>query len=150
MEDNDVVLRDDTVSRYHCKIVQEDSGYVLVDLRSTNGTFVNKVRIREAYLRPGCTDRGRPEQLKFNAARGAGRDRPVATHDRCGDLIGRNAKMREIYSIIEKIAPTDDHRGDRGRDRHRQGGRGAVDPQAVAARARARSSSSTAARCRPT
>src|SRR4051812_47287201 len=54
MEDNDLVLRDDTVSRYHCKVVQEDTGYVLVDLRSTNGTFVNKVRVREAFLRPGC------------------------------------------------------------------------------------------------
>src|SRR5256885_4712287 len=31
MDDNDVVLGDDTVSRYHCKITQEDNGYVLVD-----------------------------------------------------------------------------------------------------------------------
>src|ERR1051326_3256411 len=55
MEDNDLVIRDGTVARYPCKIVQEDTGYVLVDLRSTNGTFINKVRVREAYLRPGCT-----------------------------------------------------------------------------------------------
>ena len=53
MDDNDIVLADDTVSRYHCKIVQDDTGYVLVDLRSTNGTFINKVRIREAFLKPG-------------------------------------------------------------------------------------------------
>ena len=65
MEDNDVVIGDETVSRYHCKVVQEDSGYVLIDLRSTNGTFINKVRVREAFLKPGCTvggaasDRGR-------------------------------------------------------------------------------------------
>src|SRR4051812_40931452 len=30
--DNDFVLHDDTVSRHHCKIVQEDSAWVLVDL----------------------------------------------------------------------------------------------------------------------
>jgi DNA-binding NtrC family response regulator len=105
MEENDVVLRDDTVSRYHCKIVQEDNGYVLVDLRSTNGTFINKVRIREAYLKPGCTIAVGQQQLKFNA-----RDEQVqivpSEADRCGDLIGRNARMREIYAIIEKIAPT--------------------------------------------
>jgi DNA-binding NtrC family response regulator len=105
MEENDVVLRDDTVSRYHCKIVQEDTGYVLVDLRSTNGTFINKVRIREAYLKPGCTISVGQQQLKFNA-----RDEQVeivpSDADRCGDLIGRNARMREIYAIIEKIAPT--------------------------------------------
>ncbi len=105
MEDNDVVLRDDTVSRYHCRIVQEDTGYVLVDLSSTNGTFINKVRIREAYLKPGCTIAVGQQQLKFNA-----RDEQVeivpSEADRCGDLIGRNPRMREIYAIIEKIAPT--------------------------------------------
>src|SRR5579885_2542338 len=39
MEDNDLVLHDETVSRYHCRIVQEANAYVLVDLGSTNGTF---------------------------------------------------------------------------------------------------------------
>jgi len=105
MQDNDVVVRDDTVSRYHCKIVQEDQAYVLVDLRSTNGTFVNNVRIREAFLRPGCTLAVGQTQIKFNAT-----DEEVeivpSRKDHCGDLIGRNPKMREIYSIIEKIAPT--------------------------------------------
>ena len=105
MDDNDVVVRDDTVSRYHCKIVQEDTGYVLVDLRSTNGTFINKVRIREAYLKPGCTVSVGQTQLQFNAV-----DEEVeivpSRKDHCADLIGRNPKMREIYAIIEKIAPT--------------------------------------------
>ena len=55
MEDNDVVLSQDTVSRYHCRIVQEGNSYVLVDLGSTNGTFVNRVRVKEAFLKPGCT-----------------------------------------------------------------------------------------------
>src|SRR5665647_1324479 len=60
MDDNDIVLNDDTVSRYHCRIVQEDTGYVLIDQRSTNGTFINKVRVREAvsytHLRAHETD----------------------------------------------------------------------------------------------
>jgi len=105
MEDNDVVLNDDTVSRYHCKIVQDDTGYVLVDNSSTNGTFINKVRVREAFLKPGCTVSVGQSQLRFNA-----REEEVhivpSRADRCGALIGGNAKMREIYSIIEKIAPT--------------------------------------------
>ena len=54
MDDNDIVLEDDTVSRYHCKIVQEDTATSLVDCASTNGTFINKVRVREAFLKPGC------------------------------------------------------------------------------------------------
>src|SRR3982751_905552 len=65
MDDNDVVLHDDTVSRYHCKIVQEDSGYVLVDLRSTNGTFINKLRVRAEFLKPGCMIGVGTSQLRF-------------------------------------------------------------------------------------
>ncbi|MGE0872705.1 MAG: sigma 54-interacting transcriptional regulator [Kofleriaceae bacterium] len=105
MDDNDVVLADDTVSRYHCKIVQEDTGYVLVDLRSTNGTFINKVRVREGFLKPGSTVAVGQSQLRFNA-----REEEVtivpSRSDHCGGLIGGNARMREIYAIIEKIAPT--------------------------------------------
>jgi DNA-binding NtrC family response regulator len=105
MDDNDIVLRDDTVSRYHCKIVQEDTGYVLVDLRSTNGTFVNKVRVREAFLKPGCTVSVGQTNMRFNAHEEEVQIVPSQS-TRCGSLIGGNARMREIYAILEKIAPT--------------------------------------------
>ena len=105
MSDNDVVVKDQTASRYHAKIVQESTGYVLVDLRSTNGCFVNKVRIREAFLTPGTTIAIGQTRFRFNAS-----EEQVAIvpsdADRCGDIIGNNAKMRQLYSIIEKIAPT--------------------------------------------
>ncbi len=105
MEDNDIVLADDTVSRYHCRIIQDDTSYILVDNASTNGTFVNKVRVREAFLKPGCTIGVGQSQLKFNAREEEVQIVPSRA-DRCAGLIGGNSKMREIYSIIEKIAPT--------------------------------------------
>ena len=105
MEDNDIVLPDDTVSRYHCKIVQDDTGYVLMDNRSTNGTFINKVRVREAFLKPGAILSAGQSQLRFNAREEEVQIVPSRS-DRCAGLIGGNARMREIYSIIEKIAPT--------------------------------------------
>ena len=105
MDDNDVVVREETVSRYHCKIVQEESGYVLYDLGSTNGTFINRVRIREAFLKPGCTVHLGHTEAKFHAGEEEVEIVP-SRKDRCGDIIGRHAKLREIYSIIEKIAPT--------------------------------------------
>jgi DNA-binding NtrC family response regulator len=105
MEENDVVLGDDTVSRYHCKITQEDNGYVLIDQRSTNGTFINKVRIREAFLKPGSIVSVGQSQLRFNAREEEVEITPSPS-DRCAGLIGGNPRMREIYSIIEKIAPT--------------------------------------------
>ena len=105
MDDNDVVLADDTVSRYHCRIMQDETGYVLYDQRSTNGTFVNKVRIREAFLKPNCIVSVGQSQLRFNAREEEVQIVPSRS-DRCAGLIGGNSRMREIYSIIEKIAPT--------------------------------------------
>jgi DNA-binding NtrC family response regulator len=105
MDDNDIVLGDDTVSRYHCRIIQDDTSYILIDNASTNGTFVNKVRVREAYLKPGCIIGVGQSTLKWNAREEEVQIVPSRA-DRCGNLIGGNAKMREIYSIIEKIAPT--------------------------------------------
>ncbi|MCA9667927.1 MAG: sigma 54-dependent Fis family transcriptional regulator [Myxococcales bacterium] len=105
MEDNDLVINQETVSRYHCKVVQEQDGYMLVDNGSTNGTFINRVRIREAYLKPGATIQVGKVELKFHFA-----DEKVpivpSTKERLGSLVGRSVKMREIYGIIEKIAPT--------------------------------------------
>jgi transcriptional regulator with GAF, ATPase, and Fis domain len=104
MEDNDLTVNEETVSRYHCKIVQEQDGYILVDNHSTNGTFINRVRIREAYLKSGCTVQLGKVEIKFYFA-----DEKVpvvpSQKERLGNLIGRNVKMREIYGIIEKIAP---------------------------------------------
>lgn len=105
MSDNDVVVNDQTASRYHAKIVQEDSGYVLVDLRSTNGSFVNKVRIREAFLTPGTTIAIGQTRFIFNAQEEEVSIKPSVS-DRCGDIIGGNQGMRQLYSILDKIAPT--------------------------------------------
>jgi len=49
-ESNTVVLRDAKASRQHAKIVQRDEEYVLIDLNSSNGTFVNNERIEEYVL----------------------------------------------------------------------------------------------------
>jgi transcriptional regulator with GAF, ATPase, and Fis domain len=104
MEDNDLCVNEETVSRYHCKVVQDQDGYILVDNHSTNGTFINRVRIREAYLKSGCTVQLGKVEVKFYFA-----DEKVpvvpSQKERLGTLIGRNVKMREIYGIIEKIAP---------------------------------------------
>lgn len=48
-----IVIRDDEVSREHCKLVKANGGYELIDTQSTNGTFVNGQRIRQCALRPG-------------------------------------------------------------------------------------------------
>ena len=103
--DNDVVIEDETVSRHHCRIVQEDDDYVLVDPGSTNGTFINGVRIREAFLAPGLILTVGSTQIQFS---------PMDEHvevvpsesEKFGSIVGRSVAMREIFGILEKIAPT--------------------------------------------
>ncbi|MBC8094519.1 MAG: FHA domain-containing protein [Akkermansiaceae bacterium] len=51
--DSDFPLTHPTISTMHCELILNESGVVLRDLESTNGTFVNGGRIREAVLDPG-------------------------------------------------------------------------------------------------
>ncbi len=49
----DIFLDDEGVSRHHAKIVDQDNQRVLMDLGSTNGTFIDNERIEVATLRDG-------------------------------------------------------------------------------------------------
>src|SRR5947209_11574599 len=51
---NDIILRDPKVSRHHAEIVFERGFFVMHDLASANGTFVNGKRIRVAPLTHGA------------------------------------------------------------------------------------------------
>jgi two-component system cell cycle response regulator len=61
----DVQLDIDNVSRNHASIVRSAHGWVLRDLDSTNGTFVNELPIRERLLRDGDQIRIGRAMLKF-------------------------------------------------------------------------------------
>src|SRR5690349_19717376 len=49
-ERNDVVLSELNVSRRHARMVLKDGKYILVDLKSTHGTFVNGRRMTAPLL----------------------------------------------------------------------------------------------------
>ena len=51
--DSDIFLDDITVSRRHAEIVRAETGYVVRDVGSLNGTYLNRERIEEATLRNG-------------------------------------------------------------------------------------------------
>jgi pSer/pThr/pTyr-binding forkhead associated (FHA) protein len=63
---NDVVVPDPSVSTSHAKLQRREGVWVLVDLDSTNGTFVDGERVKgEAPLAPGATVRFGDVQLVF-------------------------------------------------------------------------------------
>lgn len=48
-EDNYILLSEDSISRNHAKIINSNLNYFLIDLGSSNGTFVNNKRIHGQY-----------------------------------------------------------------------------------------------------
>ena len=63
---NDIILRDPKVSRHHAEIVFERGFFVLHDLASANGTFVNTKRVRVAPLTHGVQVRMGNTQGRFS------------------------------------------------------------------------------------
>src|SRR5215468_12707297 len=51
---NGIVIRDNEVSREHCRLVRFSGNYEVSDLGSSNGTFVNGQRVTTPWLlQPG-------------------------------------------------------------------------------------------------
>ncbi|MEW6742596.1 MAG: sigma 54-interacting transcriptional regulator [Planctomycetota bacterium] len=53
--DAELRLETEGISRHHCTLEPRPGGAILIDLGSTNGSFVNGTRIEEAQLRAGDT-----------------------------------------------------------------------------------------------
>lgn len=64
-----IVLEEDTLlSRRHFALVPQGRGAVLIDLRSSNGTFVDGSRVHTAILRGGESIRAGSSQFRFQAS----------------------------------------------------------------------------------
>ncbi len=77
---NDAVVDHPSVSRFHARITRRDGAFVIADLNSTNGTFVNGERVvRERFLQPGDAIRIGPCRLVLGAE-------SLERHDEEGNL----------------------------------------------------------------
>jgi pSer/pThr/pTyr-binding forkhead associated (FHA) protein len=65
---NDIVLADEKVSRQHARLEADEQGYVLVDLGSANGVFVENRRVDRARLVSGNLIRLGNSTLRYEAA----------------------------------------------------------------------------------
>jgi adenylate cyclase len=65
LPDNDIELKDNTVSRQHCKLERHGDGFRLVDLKSTNGCYVNGKKFQEKSLSVGDRITVGRTQLQF-------------------------------------------------------------------------------------
>lgn len=102
---NDLILSDKTVSRTHIKIAYADDSFVLQDLDSTNGSYLNGNRVKEAYLAPGDVIKLGNTQLEFRAFDERVKIQP-SSKEEFGLLVGKSLKLRQIFGILERISGT--------------------------------------------
>jgi pSer/pThr/pTyr-binding forkhead associated (FHA) protein len=89
---NDLVLPDESVSTSHAKLQRREGIWVLVDLDSTNGTFVDEERVQgETPIAPGTNVRFGDVALVFEP-----------TDDAAGVAKGAGTRMIEVM----KVAPS--------------------------------------------
>ncbi|HLW70381.1 MAG TPA: FHA domain-containing protein [Candidatus Binataceae bacterium] len=65
--DNDIVIDDASISRYHAVIEARNGGYVVRDLGSHNGTWLGDTRVTQASLERGATIRLGNANFTFDA-----------------------------------------------------------------------------------
>jgi len=104
--DNDVCIEHPTVSRNHLVVKRQGDQFIVQDLGSTNGTFIDGAQVREGFLKPGALLEVGDVQLRFQPQLKSLEVSP-ADDSRLGDLVGASLPMRQIFALIQRIAPTD-------------------------------------------
>lgn len=105
-KDVDIKIDDRYVSNKHCTIYFDKNTYFIKDNLSKNGTFVNGVRIKESEIKNGSIIRIGKSELIFRTESVHPDLIPESTNEFCG-IIGFSPRMKEIFTIIKKVAPTD-------------------------------------------
>lgn len=103
--DNDLPLLDTTVSRYHAELQLLPEGVRVRDLGSRNGTFTGETRIDSALVLPGSELRLGQTRLQIVAADLTAAP-PPSERRSFGGLWGKSLAMREVFAVLERVAPT--------------------------------------------
>ena len=103
---NDLVVDHASVSRFHLEILADDEGFRVRDLGSTNGCFVDGLRVCEAFLPEQAMLRLGEVSLSF-ALTGEQEELPASEREDFFGVVGRSPAMRELFAMLERAAPTD-------------------------------------------
>jgi DNA-binding NtrC family response regulator len=100
-----VRLEDRTVSRRHAALEPAGSGLRVTDLGSTNGTFVEGIRVFDAALAGGETVRVGDTVMRVEAGESTQESAPQQT--RFGGFVGGSDEIRRLYPTMARIAASD-------------------------------------------
>jgi len=108
---NEIVLKDPTVSRFHCRFTLEKDVCRVQDVGSLNGTFLQMggaepVRIRDADVATNATVRLGASMLRVRSLAPASDDE-VPAWPAFGSLLGTSLPMRRLFALLERLARAD-------------------------------------------
>ena len=102
----DFVLRDQTVSRFHCELFLGDGGVRVRDLDSRNGTRIGGLAIADAHLAGPATLELGNTRVKIEWPDDHLRV-ALSSRDHFGGLSGTSRPMRALYALLERAAQSD-------------------------------------------
>lgn len=94
-----IKIPDKGISRTHFEILRKESGWLIRDLKSKYGTWVNGVGVTEALLRPHDRIRAGSTHFEFDAERPPGAQTPLRLHE--GSAI---PAVREYKNMLRDLA----------------------------------------------
>jgi DNA-binding NtrC family response regulator len=102
--DNQLVVTEDFVSSYHCRISCREGRWMLIDLASTNGTQINGLKAKETELPSRAhIQLGGTAKIEFATQSNL---KPAKAKHSYG-MKGADPKMLKVFELIEKFAPAD-------------------------------------------
>jgi DNA-binding NtrC family response regulator len=104
---SDLVVVDAEVSAVHCELRATSQGVRVRDLGSTNGTFINGLRIVEVLLSDACAIRIGGTHLRFEPSATPTPSYPPIEESPFGSLVGQSPPMRQLGRVLQRIAPTE-------------------------------------------
>jgi transcriptional regulator with GAF, ATPase, and Fis domain len=105
-ESADLLMHDETVSRQHCEIMLNERGFRIRDLESTNGVRVHGMRIHDVSCATYLEVTIGESTLAITPLEGA-EPRERSSDGGFGPLLGDAPKMRELFALLARVAPTD-------------------------------------------
>jgi two-component system, NtrC family, nitrogen regulation response regulator GlnG len=104
---NDVVLTDNTVSRYHLELQTRRDGLLVKDLDTTNGTTCSGNKLGSMIVTGGARLRlGKHTRLDV-VCEDLAVDLSSFETDRLGGVLGTSAVMRQLFALLSRVAPTE-------------------------------------------
>jgi DNA-binding NtrC family response regulator len=101
-----VCLTDRAVSRRHAALEGDRGTVRLIDLDSSNGTYVDRLRVRDVYLRGGESIRMGSTTLRVDVDPST-RVLHASEQTRFHRVLGASPEMRALYPVFAQLAASD-------------------------------------------